>query len=134
MTDSNLTSNQDRPASDENAQTDDSTRPKQLGRSVDSAEPNNQSIHVMMVKLDIDEKPSLFVLLDRHGSVNRMGNGSVGNTDTDLFIGATCPDAFDSVCRLASPIIDNWLGFKWMGKNSSANGSMAPGLKVHPQR
>lgn len=49
------------------------------------------------VSLKINEESSLFVLLDRHGSINRSGSGTVDNTEGDLFIGLTDPTVFRSV-------------------------------------
>ena len=49
------------------------------------------------IRLDINAKPSLFILLGADGSINRMGTGTVENTEHDLFIGRTDPAIFEAV-------------------------------------
>ena len=52
--------------------------------TVDSGE-----IAAILVTLRVNEEESLFVLVAADGSINRLGTGSVNNTDRDLFIGKT---------------------------------------------
>lgn len=49
------------------------------------------------ITLDIDEKPSLFVLLAADGAINRLGRGTVDDPAGGLFIGKTDPAIFEAV-------------------------------------
>jgi hypothetical protein len=49
------------------------------------------------ITLDIDGKPSLFVLLGADGSINRLGTGTLENKESELFIGLTDPAIFEPV-------------------------------------
>ena len=54
-------------------------------------------VHDIAVKLDINAKPSLFILLSADGSINRSGSGTSENKNPDLFIGLTDPAIFKAV-------------------------------------
>ncbi|PYX27095.1 MAG: hypothetical protein DMG80_19595 [Acidobacteria bacterium] len=54
-------------------------------------------VDAFTITLDIDEKPSLFVLLAADGAINRMGKGTVGDPAGGLFIGKTDPAIFEAV-------------------------------------
>jgi len=49
------------------------------------------------VSLTIDGKMSLFVLLEEEGLINRMGSGSLNNTEEELYIGRGDPAIFQQV-------------------------------------
>jgi hypothetical protein len=46
-------------------------------------------ITAVHITLETGGKQALFILLAADGSINRLGSGSVTNTDNDLFIGIT---------------------------------------------
>lgn len=54
-------------------------------------------ITALSITLDINEKPSLFILLSADGSINRLGTGTLENTERELFIGRTDPAIFEAV-------------------------------------
>jgi hypothetical protein len=54
-------------------------------------------VDIIFIRLDINAEPSLAVVLGADGSINRLGTGSVENTEHDLFIGRTGPAIFEAV-------------------------------------
>src|SRR5208337_3002515 len=59
--------------------------------SVDPNPIEMADIAALAITLDVDERPSLFILLSADGSINRMGSGSLEDTDRELFIGRIDP-------------------------------------------
>jgi hypothetical protein len=51
----------------------------------------------MMVNLEVDGKPSLFVVLSADGSINRVGDGTAESQHPDMFIGKTDTAIFEKV-------------------------------------
>ena len=51
----------------------------------------------LSITLDVNEKPSLFILLAADGTINRMGSGSGEDAGGELFIGRTSPAIFEAV-------------------------------------
>ncbi len=60
----------------------------------------------LTVSLDIDGQTSLFILLDRDGTMNRMGSGSANNTEDQMVIGPVAADALDYALE---PLEAKWL-------------------------
>jgi hypothetical protein len=54
-------------------------------------------VNGLSIKLEIDGKTSLFILLGADGSINRMGTGALENTESGLFVGITDPAIFELV-------------------------------------
>jgi hypothetical protein len=54
-------------------------------------------VDALTIRLDLDEKPSLFVLLAADGTINRMGRGTLDDPAGGLFIGQTDPAIFEAV-------------------------------------
>jgi hypothetical protein len=75
-------------------------------------------ITAVHIALEAGDKQALFVLLATDGSINRLGTGSVANTDSDLFIGITKEALF---AQLMAHLDDEML--KYMG-----------GYDIHDQR
>ena len=48
-------------------------------------------VHDIMLKLEVDKKSALFILLSADETINRSGNGTRENKNFDLFIGRTDP-------------------------------------------
>lgn len=46
-----------------------------------------KEVSIITISLDVEDKPSLFVLLTKDGTVNRLGTGAENNTENDLYIG-----------------------------------------------
>lgn len=69
-----------------------------------------EGVSGIMVTLEVAGNQSLFILLARDGSINRLGTGTEDNIDKDMFIGMSDGAAFRQVRALAGPVIDNWIG------------------------
>jgi len=65
-----------------------------------------ESIKVIFVRLEVDGETCLGVLLADDGTVNRLGTGTVDNTDRVLFIGRSEEPLF---ARLREEIQPEWL-------------------------
>jgi hypothetical protein len=74
------------------------------------APPSYAAVVSIMVTLEVDGEPSLFVLLTKNGTVNRMGTGNDQSPDTNMFIGVTDPSVFNRVLKRSVPVIDQWIG------------------------
>ena len=78
--------------------------------------PNIENIAAVMVSLTVDGKNSLWVLLAKDGSINRLGTGAEDNTENDMFIGVTSSEAFEKLRKQVEPDI-----FKYEGVYSGNN-------------
>lgn len=65
--------------------------------SVDPNAIEMADIAALAITLDVDERPSLFILLSADGSINRMGSGTLEDTDHELFVGRIDPAIFEAV-------------------------------------
>ena len=54
-------------------------------------------IIAVSISLHVDTQPSLSILLDSDGTVNRMGTGEASNIETDLFIGKSSEPLLPSI-------------------------------------
>jgi hypothetical protein len=54
-------------------------------------------VHDIMLKLDADNDPLLFILLASDGSINRIGSGALKDKNRDMFIGKSDPAIFARV-------------------------------------
>jgi hypothetical protein len=72
-------------------------------------------IRGILVTLKVGNDQALFVMLGADGSINRMGTGSVNNTELDMFIGRTSPEVFH---QLRGRVTEALLG--WCGQSLSA--------------
>ena len=51
--------------------------------------PKISEIELLTITLEIGDKRSLFILLAKDGSINRLGTGTIDNQENDLYIGIT---------------------------------------------
>jgi hypothetical protein len=65
-----------------------------------------ESIGAIMVKLDVEDRQALFIVLADDGLVNRLGTGAVDSDENDLFIGRTNEPLFAQLKALIRP---QWL-------------------------
>lgn len=65
--------------------------------NADSGTRKTGDVAALSINLDVNEKSSLFILLSADGTINRMGTGTLGNTEHELFIGRTDPAIFEAV-------------------------------------
>jgi len=64
-----------------------------------------ENIDAIAVSLEVDSKHALGIVLAADGLINRLGTGSVNNTENDLYIGITKNNLFDN---LLSKIDSRW--------------------------
>lgn len=64
----------------------------------------------IIVELHVGEELSLFILLGKDGTINRMGNGSVDDIERQLFIGKISPDLFLRVRARVTAGVIHFLG------------------------
>ena len=60
--------------------------------------------------LKINDDLSLFGLLAADGSINRLGTGTLNNTEKDMFIGITDPKVFEKLRAQIRPELLRWVG------------------------
>lgn len=64
----------------------------------------------IMVTLHVADQQALFILLASDGTINRMGSGSLNNTDRILFIGCTAFELFEGLRQRVGTDLLRWLG------------------------
>jgi len=63
------------------------------------------------VSLKVDDDLSLFALLAADGSINRLGTGTIDNTEREMFIGVISdPEPFQNLRTKISPDLFKWVG------------------------
>ena len=72
--------------------------------------PKVADIQLVNITLEIDGKKVLFVLLSQDGTVNRLGKGSVDNTENDLFIGRTPEPLIEQAKTALTDEMLNYMG------------------------
>ena len=58
----------------------------------------------------VEEDLSLLVLLAADGSINRLGTGTVNNTEKEMFIGVTDPMLFETIRPYINSDVTRWIG------------------------
>ena len=88
-------------------------------RSAQSTPTNKRRDDVsgLSIDLEINDKRSLFLLLGSDGSINRLGTGTMDNTEDGLFIGVTDPAIFQAVKAQLSTELFQFLGGTFQLKN-----------------
>jgi hypothetical protein len=72
--------------------------------------PKVSDINILSITLEIDNKRSLFILLAKDGSINRLGTGSIDNKENDLYIGITKEQLFDHAIIYISDDMLQYMG------------------------
>ncbi len=63
------------------------------------------------LSLKVDEELSLYALVAADGSINRLGTGTIDNTEKDMFIGVISdPKPFQTLRAQISPDLFKWIG------------------------
>ena len=70
------------------------------------------------ITLEVGSETALFILVHQDGTVNRLGTGSVDNSEKALHIGRTSPSLLPAV---ASPLTDDMLRFMGTDARSEAS-------------
>ncbi len=78
---------------------------------------NLADIHAIVVDLDVDSKKLLFILVGSDGSINRVGSGTFGNKNRDMFIGKTDPAIFQRVRPYLTDSMLHGLGMRFQSEN-----------------
>jgi len=63
---------------------------------------NKKDIKKILVEMKADEKTILFILLSSDGSINRIGDGSLKNEDSDMYIGMIKDKLFEKLIEKIS--------------------------------
>lgn len=71
----------------------------------------------LSILLEINDTRSLLVLLAADGSINRLGTGTLENTENGLFIGVTNPEIFQAVRAQLSTKVFQFLGGQFQPRN-----------------
>jgi hypothetical protein len=71
--------------------------------------PTKESIKAISVDLEVNGKPSLFILLADDGTVNRLGTGTADNTERDLYIGLAEEPLFE---QLRDEVQPDWISLQ----------------------
>jgi hypothetical protein len=107
----------------------------------------------VLVVLLVGGERSLFVLLGKDGTINRMGSGSVDQIERQMFIGSVHPDLFTQLRSQVTPGVIHFLGQRLaapqakgklassrscsstpMGTRRRAPGATAPSPRARTQR
>lgn len=72
---------------------------------------NPEEIIGVAISLKVDEELTLYALLAADGSINRLGTGTINNTEKEMFIGVRSdPMLFQNLRAQISPDIFKWIG------------------------
>jgi hypothetical protein len=71
---------------------------------------NLESITGILITLHVADDQVLYVMLNADGTINRMGDGTVSNTNLDLFIGKSHGKEFEQHCSHITPQLAQLLG------------------------
>jgi hypothetical protein len=70
-----------------------------------------EDITGVAMSLKVDEQLSSFALLAADGSINRLGTGTIENTEKEMFIGGISdPKLFQNLRAQISPELFTWIG------------------------
>jgi hypothetical protein len=61
-----------------------------------------EEFDAVVISLEVNEQPALFVLLAADRTVNRIGTGALDNVEKALFIGATADNLFEKFMQKVS--------------------------------
>ena len=64
----------------------------------------------LAITLKVEEDLSLLVLLAADGSINRLGTGTVNNTDKGMFIGVADPNLYETIRPYINSDVIRWIG------------------------
>lgn len=82
----------------------------ELARARQALEAEQAVITGILVLLEVGGRQELLIRLGADGSIHRMGSGALERRETDRFIGATTPRAFESLRSKITPQLLSWCG------------------------
>ena len=71
---------------------------------------NQEDVTGLVITLKVEDDLSLLVLLAADGSINRLGTGTVNNTEKEVFIGVTDPKLFETIRPHINSDVIRWIG------------------------
>lgn len=71
---------------------------------------NQEDVTGLAITLKVEDDLSLLVLVATDGSINRLGTGTINNTEKEMFIGVTDPKLFESIRPHINPNVIRWIG------------------------
>ena len=70
----------------------------------------HEDVMGLALTLKVEDELSLLVLLAADGSINRLGTGTVNNTEKNMFMGVTDPKLFESLRPHVNSDVIRWIG------------------------
>jgi hypothetical protein len=74
-----------------------SPKPKKENIMSEEKSVKKSDLEVCLISIMIEDKQSLFILLAKDGTINRLGTGSANNTENDMFIGISKDGLFEKL-------------------------------------
>ena len=71
---------------------------------------NQEDVTGLTITLKVEDDLSLLVLLAADGSINRLGTGTINNTEKEMFIGVTDPKLFETIRAHINSDVIRWIG------------------------
>jgi hypothetical protein len=71
---------------------------------------NQEDVTGLAITLKVEDDLSLLVLVAADGSINRLGTGTVNNTEKEMFIGVTDPMLFKNMRPHINSDVIRWIG------------------------
>lgn len=71
---------------------------------------NQEDVTGLAITLKVEDDLSLLVLLAADGSINRLGSGTIHNTEKEMFIGVADPTLFESIRPQINSDVIRWIG------------------------
>ena len=71
---------------------------------------NQEDVTGLAITLKVEDDLSLLVLVAADGSINRLGTGTVNNTEKEMFIGVTDPKLFENIRPHLNSDVIRWIG------------------------
>ena len=69
---------------------------------------NKEEFDAVVISLEVDTQPCLFLLLCKDGTVNRLGTGTLDNSEKALFVGESLAPFFKQfMARVNNELLDN---------------------------
>ena len=71
---------------------------------------NQGDVTGLAITLKVEDDLSLLVLVAADGSINRLGTGTVNNTEKEMLIGVTDPKLFENIRPHLNSDVVRWIG------------------------
>ena len=71
---------------------------------------NQEDVTGLAITLKVEEDLSLLALVAADGSIDRLGTGTINNTEKEMFIGVTDHKLFESIRPHINSDVISWIG------------------------